>query len=678
MGSIVIDDRVLVDGKSGVVRFAGLTEFCDGFWYGVELDLCEGFNDGSVNGKRYFHLQSRSGNYGIFAQLDDLVKIDDSVALRDENKKLTGVVKVLERKIRQMHLQRNQDISVVELQRTLENLIQERDDILQENLQLKATVQTLEAKESLRETDMINYVQKENDALSKKLRALTEQLNESREENKQLEALQAVYAEIEAELRDQLKELEDHIRSIKIATSKRPISGDEAAKTALFADLCSAVFPKGQTPTHLLRLQYEFLLRCLENGEFNLPVLNELIGRMYFSVLRQLTTQASQTKSSEVLDLLDEKFSNNRVILNMLLACHFEPNLLEVSQLIDSIKGLESLDSSLSLIIPLLLTTFGDLMPHLLAYHRKKGLSDDMSTIIGNLYALSLSIRDQAEQLDEKARSDPKSSIVCDIRLSHILEVVTALIRCDPCSDHRSFRGFEVKLNEILAKICQVKCNPAQVNVTASTSHVDHTKLEEEQDNKKSILESELSEKDATIRELMIKTQLLELKLDDRVQAPLPQTEKSATDLSRSHTPNDENLRERQLSQDGSIPGTDESGAPSRDYFSNFDGSLASQKMNNEVSDLRRVVASLTKRRHGVEPDFEWLYSNHRITKTSEVKHIELKNKVHDVAMSAMEVLRHTRITTYQDDQSEKQKLYMASAIFRQKVLDSKLRDLSA
>lgn len=55
--------------KVGWVRFVGSTEFAAGQWVGVECDMAEGKNDGSVRGVRYFKCRSR---HGLFVRHDKL------------------------------------------------------------------------------------------------------------------------------------------------------------------------------------------------------------------------------------------------------------------------------------------------------------------------------------------------------------------------------------------------------------------------------------------------------------------------------------------------------------------------------------------------------------------------------------------------------------------------------
>ncbi|XP_054617349.1 kinesin-like protein KIF13B isoform X2 [Dunckerocampus dactyliophorus] len=53
--------------KSGTVRYVGPTDFAQGTWVGVELEVPAGKNDGSVGGKHYFHCNP---GYGVLVRPD--------------------------------------------------------------------------------------------------------------------------------------------------------------------------------------------------------------------------------------------------------------------------------------------------------------------------------------------------------------------------------------------------------------------------------------------------------------------------------------------------------------------------------------------------------------------------------------------------------------------------------
>ncbi|KAA8583439.1 hypothetical protein FQN60_015985, partial [Etheostoma spectabile] len=55
------------NNKSGTVRYVGPTDFAEGTWVGVELEVPAGRNDGSVCGKHYFHCNP---GYGVLIRPD--------------------------------------------------------------------------------------------------------------------------------------------------------------------------------------------------------------------------------------------------------------------------------------------------------------------------------------------------------------------------------------------------------------------------------------------------------------------------------------------------------------------------------------------------------------------------------------------------------------------------------
>lgn len=68
-----IGDRVLVNGnKLGTLHFCGTTAFAGGIWAGVELDLPEGKNDGSVQGTGYFGC---APEHGVFVAPNKVTKV---------------------------------------------------------------------------------------------------------------------------------------------------------------------------------------------------------------------------------------------------------------------------------------------------------------------------------------------------------------------------------------------------------------------------------------------------------------------------------------------------------------------------------------------------------------------------------------------------------------------------
>ncbi|KAL4218427.1 Kinesin-like protein kif13b [Mactra antiquata] len=68
--SVLVTSSKSASKMTGVVQFVGNVEFATGPWVGVELDLPEGKNNGSVNGIPYFKCRAR---HGIFVRHDKLI-----------------------------------------------------------------------------------------------------------------------------------------------------------------------------------------------------------------------------------------------------------------------------------------------------------------------------------------------------------------------------------------------------------------------------------------------------------------------------------------------------------------------------------------------------------------------------------------------------------------------------
>uniref|UniRef100_A0A8D0L322 Kinesin family member 13B n=1 Tax=Sphenodon punctatus TaxID=8508 RepID=A0A8D0L322_SPHPU len=73
--------------KTGTVRYVGPTDFQEGTWVGVELDLPSGKNDGSVEGKQYFKCNP---GYGLLVKPSRVKKATGPVRRRSAGLRLQG------------------------------------------------------------------------------------------------------------------------------------------------------------------------------------------------------------------------------------------------------------------------------------------------------------------------------------------------------------------------------------------------------------------------------------------------------------------------------------------------------------------------------------------------------------------------------------------------------------
>lgn len=62
-GDFLVGDHVDVEGQHAIVRFVGTTLFASGEWLGVELDVPDGKNNGTVQGEQYFECGERYGKF---------------------------------------------------------------------------------------------------------------------------------------------------------------------------------------------------------------------------------------------------------------------------------------------------------------------------------------------------------------------------------------------------------------------------------------------------------------------------------------------------------------------------------------------------------------------------------------------------------------------------------------
>ncbi|XP_051831696.1 kinesin-like protein KIF13B [Antechinus flavipes] len=74
--------------KTGIVRYVGPTDFQEGTWIGVELDLPSGKNDGSIGGKQYFKCNP---GYGLLVKPGRIKKAQGPARRRSAGLRLQGV-----------------------------------------------------------------------------------------------------------------------------------------------------------------------------------------------------------------------------------------------------------------------------------------------------------------------------------------------------------------------------------------------------------------------------------------------------------------------------------------------------------------------------------------------------------------------------------------------------------
>ena len=79
--SLKVGEHVIYNGKTGIVRFVGTTEFKEGVWVGIELHEASGKNDGSVLGKYYFNCPPKFGLFAMPHKVQRIRKIPGSPSI---------------------------------------------------------------------------------------------------------------------------------------------------------------------------------------------------------------------------------------------------------------------------------------------------------------------------------------------------------------------------------------------------------------------------------------------------------------------------------------------------------------------------------------------------------------------------------------------------------------------
>lgn len=231
-----LGSRVVFKDIPGTVQFVGETQFAAGLWIGVELDTCEGKNDGSVKGVQYF---SCADGFGIFVRESMLAFVDGGSHLsttpsslgshgdEQESLRLKMIVQKLQDKLQTMHTEMDQ------LKSAIQELDAERDSLMDklakhdDDFEVMAIdKETLEVQVEILKQE-IKLLTKVNESLQRELAALKEEIQLSQDvkgSSMDLVTRNETLERALIKLRDRTQELEQELEKALIEAKSSEMS----------------------------------------------------------------------------------------------------------------------------------------------------------------------------------------------------------------------------------------------------------------------------------------------------------------------------------------------------------------------------------------------------------------------------------------------------------------------
>uniref|UniRef100_A0A8C6WP12 Dynactin subunit 1 n=1 Tax=Neogobius melanostomus TaxID=47308 RepID=A0A8C6WP12_9GOBI len=214
VGSLV---EVIGKGQRGTVAYIGTTAFASGKWVGVILDEPKGKNDGTVQGKRYFTCED---NQGIFVRQSQIQLVDDGADTTSPDTPEPGVGKVP--KECKLCL-----IPFIEFQEEEALRIQVKDlEEKLETLKMKRTEDKAKLKELEKHKIQLEQLQEWRSKMQEQQADLQKQLKEAKKEAKEAQEAKEHYME----------EMSDTADAIEMATLDKEMAEERAESLQLEVD----------------------------------------------------------------------------------------------------------------------------------------------------------------------------------------------------------------------------------------------------------------------------------------------------------------------------------------------------------------------------------------------------------------------------------------------------------
>ncbi|CDF88158.1 uncharacterized protein ZBAI_06733 [Zygosaccharomyces bailii ISA1307] len=666
---ININDKVLVNGHYGLVKFVGNTEFADGIWYGIELDDCLGRNDGSVNGKQYFEMKKK-GQYGIFCRLSSLELVDEKV-IQGDSIEVSGV---LEEKARLLH----------------------------ENDQLRQQIETIKLEGPY---DIIEFLTIQNTDLSKRVEYLEKEITEMKHREETHVKLQAVYVEMERELREELEEMElsyhnrlkgledkndELVNSLANKGNSEAELVDLKSKVKLMEqDVYESKFLKGlhdlHTKEETRKPQFEF--QYLSERILDDHIRNSFLQKHKCRFLLLALGEISKMVEGKALDEVFQGTAGDIFAwISLFLGGSIPNDRIKLDPILDFLDAYSEIDQSCLLALNCFKPVFGSIVPALFAYQLERGSAELNLKAVSSVYSRCLSIQKRAQELIEMSDnsnlqlnahgwSTQKLFLILFDDILGEFESVPNVPRILDVIEDISSELEGVELQQCEKNLAQIP--PEEIHGTIHETTLYSLPSETAH------LESSLHNKESQINELTVKVKILQQRITtletqenslDVLNFELDASEKKYHNLLRDNSNLEKivgDLKGKLLSEKLKSYQL----CPNENYNHLASELITADKLDlvSQIRDLRQAVARNVKKESNVVENMNWLKKAVPL-KSNDYFDVSFSNKIHSLATDVFEFINNS--TSYSLKEKCFRKSYLTNAIFKKNAIESLIRNV--
>lgn len=669
---VEINDKVIVNGYTGVVKYIGTTEFADGIWYGIELDEGAGKNDGIVKGKRYFNL-SKEGLYGIFARLSSLILIKS----KDSN---------------------NDEVQI-------SGLREENKRLLDENTQLR---RRLEITSSEDPDNVIEFLTIQNTEQSKTIESSRKTIIELEQKHEMYTKLQAVYVELEKELREELEELQfsynkdiDELKNKNaelmqsLANKNYPeldLADLKSKLNILRQELYENKFLKGlyeltsKKETRNAYFQFSYLSERILDDHIRNSFLNKQKCRFLLLVSCEISKVVEGTDlEKEFQSAVGDMSTWTPLFLEGFIPDH----RIELVSILNFLNAHCEIDRNCLLVVGCFEIAFGSIVPNILAFQLENTTVDLDVKLVSEIYSHCLSIQNRCQELMSMDIAGEGLLFAESFSAQILFENVFYQI-LGPFEDVSEVRKILDLVKNLVGEFEHIKLgNCIKKNEPIPSEDITRIDYQREisADASSSItlpLENLVHEKDSRINELMIKTKILQQRVSE-LEGHQKSINALKTELDASGKENS-NLMKTVCHLEDLVADLQEKLkheslkayqlVASQEYNDLASELVMVEKLDliSQIRDLRQTVTVLVSNINKAETDLKWL-EQPTFTKRNRPSDIQLSNNIQGLTNNIFDFLNYSACFSFEGHIKEN---YLSNAIFKKNVIEMGIENIVA